>query len=243
MIVRCCLAVLSILSGTLWGAEPADPPAPPETSDVEGYEIRRIEGWRVSVSADFLRDAPGLAAETLEVLEHQLFQIRRKVPAAAVEKLRQVTVWVEEKEPHHPCMAYHPSAGWLREHGMEPRKAQCIEIANARNFLSWTRDQPWMVLHELAHAYHDRFLAGGYGNPEIAAAYRRAMDAKRYDAVLHTSGRTQRAYAANNPMEYFAEASEAFFGANDFYPFVRAELRAHDPELYALLEKVWGRRR
>ena len=26
-------------------------------------------------------------------------------------------------------------------------------------------------------------------------------------------------------MEYFAEASEAFFGTNDFYPFVRAELR------------------
>ncbi len=42
-------------------------------------------------------------------------------------------------------------------------------------------------------------------------------------------------------MEHFAEASEAFFGTNDFYPFVRAELRRHDPGMYALLEKLWRR--
>ena len=30
-------------------------------------------------------------------------------------------------------------------------------------------------------------------------------------------------------MEYFAEASEAYFGTNDFFPFVRIELRRHDP--------------
>ena len=42
-------------------------------------------------------------------------------------------------------------------------------------------------------------------------------------------------------MEYFAEATEANFGANDFYPFVRAELREHDPEAYALTESIWGK--
>ena len=28
---------------------------------------------------------------------------------------------------------------------------------------------------------------------------------------------------------YYAETSEAFFGTNDFYPYVRSELRRHDP--------------
>jgi hypothetical protein len=42
-------------------------------------------------------------------------------------------------------------------------------------------------------------------------------------------------------MEYFAEATEAFFGTNDFYPFVRAELLQHDPELFKLLETLWTR--
>ncbi len=44
-------------------------------------------------------------------------------------------------------------------------------------------------------------------------------------------------------MEYFAEATEAFFGTNDFYPFVRAELSRHDPEMADLLVKLWGTKR
>ncbi|MEE8389889.1 MAG: hypothetical protein V3S14_03710, partial [Anaerolineae bacterium] len=45
-------------------------------------------------------------------------------------------------------------------------------------------------------------------------------------------------YALKNDKEYFAESSEAYFGTNDFFPFVRAELRRHDPEMCALLKKV-----
>ena len=45
--------------------------------------------------------------------------------------------------------------------------------------------------------------------------------------------------AARGHKEYFAESSEAYFGKNEFYPFVRAELKQHDPNMYALLEKLW----
>ena len=44
----------------------------------------------------------------------------------------------------------------------------------------------------------------------------------------------------NDAMEYFAEASEAFFSRNDFFPFTRDELQAHDPAMFALLAKLWG---
>jgi hypothetical protein len=43
----------------------------------------------------------------------------------------------------------------------------------------------------------------------------------------------------NNHQEYFAEATESYFGTNDFYPFVRAELNLHDPAMYQLIEKIW----
>ena len=43
----------------------------------------------------------------------------------------------------------------------------------------------------------------------------------------------------NNDQEYFAESTEAFFGTNDFYPFVRSELQQHDPNMYQLLKKLW----
>ena len=42
-----------------------------------------------------------------------------------------------------------------------------------------------------------------------------------------------------NPMEYFAETTEAYFGRNDFFPFTRDELKKHDPEMFELLGKLW----
>jgi hypothetical protein len=162
------------------------------------------------------------------------------VPAQALQKLRQIAIWVEREEPHHPCMAFHPDPGWLRAHDMNPEKAGGIEIANARNFLRWTLEQPMMVLHELAHAYHHRFLERGFDNPDVLAAYRHAQDAKLYDAVLRRGNKVERAYASTNQMEYFAETTECFFGTNDFFPFVHVELQRHDPQMYALLRRLWG---
>jgi len=217
----------------------AEPAGPSRTYDpTDRYEAQQIEGWRVVVHKSLLKPDSSLGKDTLKLLGVQLYQITRCVPASSLAKLRKITIWVESAEPHHPCMAYHPSAEWLREHGMNPEKARCVEVANARNFLTWTIDQPWMVLHELAHGYHDQFL-GGYESPELQSQYQRAMKAKLYDAVPRINGRTERAYAAVNPMEYFAETSEAFFGVNDFYPFVRSELKHHDPQMFQLLEKLW----
>jgi hypothetical protein len=204
------------------------------------YDRVEIEGWRVLVHPGFTQKQPQLRAETLKLLQQQLYQIVRVVPPAATAKLRKVTIWVEANEPHHPCMCYHLDAGWPKAHGMNPDKERSVEIANPTTFLKWTIAQPWMVLHELAHAYHHQFLAGGYDNPEIKAAYERAVGSGRYDLVRYFNGQRRRAYALTNPQEFFAEQSEAFFGTNDFYPFVRAELQEHDPRTLAMLEKLWG---
>jgi Mlc titration factor MtfA (ptsG expression regulator) len=58
--------------------------------------------------------------------------------------------------------------------------------------------------------------------------------------VLRINGRRERHYAATNPMEYFAESSEAWFGTNDFYPFVKSELKEHDSRMYELMGKLWN---
>ena len=52
--------------------------------------------------------------------------------------------------------------------------------------------------------------------------------------------RMDHAYAMTTPQEYFAESSEAYFSRNDFFPFTRDELKKHDPEIFKLLEKLWG---
>lgn len=203
------------------------------------YDDEEIEGWRVRVNRGLREADAELSQQVLSLLRHQLYQIVRKAPAKALEKLRKIPIWVELREPHHPCMCYHVDAGWLRDHDMNPEKAGGVEIANSRNFLIWTLDQPWMVLHELAHGYHHRFLADGYDHSGLLEAYHAAVDAGTYDAVLRLSGARERAYAATNQMEYFAELSEAFFGTNDFFPYVRSELAEHDPRAFKLLAELW----
>jgi hypothetical protein len=203
---------------------------------------KAIEEWKVLVNKRLLdNEHRELADKTLKLLGDHLYRITRVVPSAALAKLRTIPIWVELAHPRHPCMCYHPSADWLREHGMNPQKAGSVEIANAKNFLAWTQEQPWMVLHELAHGYHHQVL--GYDNAEIHACYKQAVAAKTYEAVLHWDGRKVRHYALTNDQEYFAEATEAYFGTNDYYPFVRAELKQHDPKLYDLVEEVWGVRK
>ncbi|MBV9125409.1 MAG: hypothetical protein JO112_18795 [Planctomycetes bacterium] len=233
-----------VLAGSFSSLALADVPAshlqaPKSSYDpIDQYAPQEIEGWTVRVNKRLLEEKhQKLGRRTLKLLEDQLFRIAQVVPPGPLAKLRRIPIWVELEEPHHPCMCYHVSAGWLSQHGMNPQKAGAVEIANAENFLSWSFQQPWMVLHELSHGYHDQVL--GFDNPEIRACYDQAVASRSYESVLHWDGRKVRAYALTNEKEYFAETTEAFFGTNDFYPFVRSELKEHDPKMYQLLEKFW----
>ena len=73
------------------------------------------------------------------------------------------------------------------------------------------------------------------------AAYKKAMKEGKYEKALLYTGKTVKHYAATDHKEYFAEATEAYLYRNDFYPFVAAELKRHDPECYAEMERVWGK--
>lgn len=210
------------------------------------HQTNCIEGWTVLVNERLLAADKAATVKALELLRAQLQEIVRVVPAAAVGKLREVALWFSPEYPGvKPKAEYHPDTGWLREHDREPAMAKGIEFTDVRNFEAETRRMPNFTLHELAHAYHDRVLARGFGNPEIKAAYERAKGSKTYDKVERWfgNGRTntfERAYAMTNPMEYFAETTEAFFSRNDFFPFNRAELKEHDPEMEELLARLWG---
>ena len=202
------------------------------------YERRDIEGWVVRVSADF-HQRQALREEVLGLLRVRLFEINRLLPQPAVEQLRRdVAVWVELDDPRFPGMCFHPSADWLGANGYNPDKAGGIEIGNARNFLAWN-DQPAMVLHELAHAYRHRMGRGD--RAAVDAAYEEARQGGRYDRVLRAGGSRERAYALNSPTEFFAELTECYFLTNDFYPFVRAELKEHDQNAYDMIRRLWNR--
>jgi len=209
------------------------------------HQTNVIEGWTVLVNERLLADDNAATRKALKLLRVQLQEIVRVVPAPAVAKLREVTLWFSPEYPGvKPKAEYHPGAGWLREHGRDPAMAKGVEFTDVRNFEAETRRMPNFTLHELAHAYHDRVLPGGFNNAEIKAAFARAKASKSYDKVERWfgNGRSntfERAYAMNSPQEYFAETTEAYFSRNDFFPFTRDELKRHDPEMEELLRRLW----
>ncbi len=203
------------------------------------YQTRRIEGWTVRVEERLLADDTKGTERALELLRGQLTEIIRLVPAKALQHIRSVTLWFSPEYPGiQPTAEYHPDAGWLRANQRNPDMARGVEFTNVWIFEAESVRMPMLALHELAHAYQDQVLTAE--QPEILAAWQKAKAGGRYDAVRRHDGRVERAYALTNDKEYFAEATEAFFGRNDWYPFTRAELREQDPEMEVLLIRLWG---
>jgi hypothetical protein len=210
------------------------------------FQTNSIEGWTTLVNERLWSEDKAATERALELLRAQLKEIVRVVPSPALAKLREVTLWFSPEYPGvKPIAEYHPDARWLRDHGRDEAMAGGIEFTNVRGFEAESRRMPNFTLHELSHAYHHRALVGGFDNADIKAAYDRAKASGSYDKVERWFGdgrpnTRERAYGMTNPMEYFAESTEAFFSRNDFFPFNRAELRRHDPGMEQLLAKLWG---
>lgn len=208
------------------------------------YQTQIVEGWTLRIHEALIAEEKETTAKAQELLGAQLKEIVRGVPAPAVAKLREVTLWFSPPYPGvRPTAEYHPGRDWLLKNKRNPEMAKGVEFTDTRHFEAETRRMPNFTLHELAHGYHDRVL--GFNHAEIKAAYDRAKASGSYDAVERWFGNgrpntTEKAYAMTSPQEYFAESTEAFFARNDFFPFTRKELHAHDPEMEKLLERLWS---
>jgi hypothetical protein len=208
------------------------------------YRTRTIEGWTVHIEESLLSNDVETTENALKLLQQQLAEIVRVVPAEALAKLREVPLWFSPPyDGVQPRAEYHPNVRWLRANGRNPAMVKCVEFTDVKNFEKEMRRMPNFTLHELAHAYHDRVLS--FNHPEVIAAYQRAKTAKLYGQVERTLGdgspnTREKAYAMTNHREYFAETTEAFFSRNDFFPFNRAELEQHDPQMAELLRRLWG---
>lgn len=227
-------------------AAKAEPEAAGETAAKKHFDpiVREIEGWKVHIDPKLLEgEHAAKGARALTMLTSHLQRIAIMIPQDRLKQLQTLGIWIEHDHPEINVEPgpYHPDAGWLVERGYDPRLARKVHITRAASLLERHQlaKHPSVILHELSHAFHDQIL-GGYEEPRILAAYRKAMKSGIYDEVLDHTGRKVRAYAATTPMEYFAEGTEAYFDRNDFYPFVRAELKEHDPVLHDLLEEIWG---
>lgn len=200
------------------------------------------KGWTIHLNDQLKRDDPKAVKTMLNILDKQLQRVVDVIPPKALKHLRTVSIWINPPyEGKRGGAEYHPDIGWLKNNGRDPAMAKAIEITSVSIFPFSNKRMPYLLLHELAHAYHDQVLQ--FDQPEIRKAFEQARDSKGYDRVKRFNGNKivmDKAYAMSNHKEYFAENTEAYFGKNDFFPFNQKELKAHDPKMHDLLAKVWG---
>jgi hypothetical protein len=209
-----------------------------------GYDYRMIRQWRVGFEK--VRWA-GLDCLLAKVLEAKLREIESLLPAEPLAALRStVTIIADCITSDFSAVATYHWVGaepWLRGHGEPTFKAGSINILQAAEFISLVEDvsrYPAALLHEVAHACHDRVAPDGVNNETIRSAYQGAVASGLYEQVLNISGVIHQANAIMNAMEYFANSTTAYFLRNDDWPEDRDALAETDPAGFQMVRQIWS---
>ncbi len=230
-----------LLVGLFAAVAETEKSAPKKVGWVETVKLD-VHGWTVHADARLVGgEYKELGTRSLSMLSNHLERLAILIPEKQLADLRKLEIFIEHSHPELGGMQYHPGLDWLTTRGYDPRLLKKVHIPNAAELLSRQQmlKHPAVILHELAHAYHDQVLS--FDEPRIIKAYEDAMKAGIYEQSLLYTGQTVKHYATTDHKEYFAEATEAYLYHNDFYPFVRAELKQHDPACYAVMERIWGK--
>ena len=223
------------------------------TVDKDGYATYEYQGFTYKFKKDVINtDA---AKKAMAKVRSDIDQIITLIPESAVKVMQGKPIWFEKNNDKNSSAAwYHRGSGSGLAYGGLAAKEKCVEITNYEYYVSWTaQNQPFMVLHELCHLYHDQGL-GGDGNNDIKMAYTNAKNKGLYTTYYYrtslsdskgteyTEGGSNKAYCMTDAWEFFAEMCEAYWGENDYFPFNYMQLRDHDATAFALMEKIWGKR-
>lgn len=203
------------------------------------FEKMNLQGFDVYVNKSIAEKPETLAA--LDALDEDLEYVAGIVKANQLKLFRQIKIWIEIKNQPRGSAMYlkNVSDEWMTANGYPKEARKSVEITNVKNYVAWRNvNQPLLILHEMAHSYHDLHLSQEV-KEYVTETYNNALNSKKYDLVKDTLGNKKRAYALTSVDEYFAEITEAYFGENDFYPFNREDLEEFDPEGFELMQSVW----
>ncbi len=198
------------------------------------YRIKTLAGWQVHVHKTLLPGGEHADTGTAAIkgLSDAMARIKTWIPAGALASLLDVKIWIELDSTQGPygrtsAYQYHPGLDWLIDMDFNPDKHKCVEFGRADSLAKRGKDQTATVLlHELAHAYHDLTLS--FDHPEIKAAYGRAVEGTTYP---------ENDWVKSNHKEFFAGVTTRYFGTKQ----ERDAVGQRDPILAKLLLRIWGK--
>ena len=130
--------------------------------------IKKIEGFEIAVDPALLKkEQKKFSDRVFKSLANHLQRVEFILPRDRLEKLRNCKIWIELDNPKIRGMLYHPGRGWLLSKDLDPRLVKHVHIPQAKALLDrqqWAK-HPYVILHELAHSFHDQVY--GFDNKEI----------------------------------------------------------------------------
>jgi hypothetical protein len=209
------------------------------------YTQVQMGGWLVYLEQPLANSQPGLVKKVLDRLYYKLNQSLAALPAATANEFSQLKFFIM-------CGPSSPYGG--RDNGLEffrandpdyhnlldPNWRNCVVIYSAKNYLDITDFWALKVLtHELSHAHFAMHYRED--QPDLYQCWENAMRLRLYHNVKDISGKNiEKAWAATNQLEYFAELSCMYFVGCNYYPFNRQQLAAYDPNGFAIIEWMWN---
>ncbi len=198
------------------------------------YTVKELAGWDVYVHNSLL---PGgehaeTGGEAIRRLTDAMHRLKTWVPKEPLAKLLEARMWLEWNSTDGPwgrtsAYQYHPGRDWLLDMDFNLEKHKCVEFGNASSLAKRSPDSTVSVLlHELAHAYHDQVLS--FQNSDILAAHKRCVEGTAYP---------ERDWVKSDHKEFFAGVTTRYFGRRE----ERDAVRERDPVLATFLERTWGK--
>src|SRR5229473_340011 len=129
------------------------------------YDRRNVRSFPVYIAPEF-RSHISLLERSLEVLDASVKRIEHIIPPAAWRRISSVPIWLEFEPDQSYGGAYFPaSREWLAAN-VSIARAGSVEFTST--LAAMTGLQVNLLLHELAHAYHDLVLS--FYHPQILGA-------------------------------------------------------------------------
>jgi hypothetical protein len=214
---------------------------------VPGYETRDINGFKVLLSTQAIKEGAKDGGRAFKALTTEFDGLVEVLPPKVLEILRRVWVWIEwdniDRLNPNALAKYYGGRIRVLNGSEHPLKSNAVEVLSLKKLtieksLSVERTR-LVLLHYLAYAVHHLLLPEGFKNPGVIFAYNQAMERRLYKDVRDSRGGKRSAPPAN-AAEYFAELTCAYLDRCQYFPFNREELKDYDPTGYRLMEGVWA---
>ena len=197
-------------------------------SNKSRYEKRDIHGITVLVDTHI-----DTSDKIFDHVEEQIGIIKKATPKKNFKLLNGVKITVLATSINIGGH-YTPSTTNNKSYGIQGN----IKIYNG-HIIQYSKEKgnP-IVIHELAHAYHDKLPKNW--KEFIKKTYESAISQGLYKSVEGKSDRKiKKTYALKNEYEYFAELSAKYFAGNYYFPFNKEELQDYDIKGYEMVNHAW----